>query len=102
MGINEETRMLTTISYIGGPRMSFRAWKSIKIGISGGRAKSVVSLTGSDFPSSKRCSLQPKGEKFTQRYKRTLRDVQDENSLSANIKQKLSGFLVVQSPLYMY
>ena len=53
--------------------MSFRAWKSIKIGISGGRAKSVVSLTGSDFPSSKMCSLQPKGEKFTQEHSEMCR-----------------------------
>lgn len=59
----KEMRMITSISYIGGPRMSFRAWKSIKIGISGGRAKSVVSLIDSDFASSKMCSLQPKREK---------------------------------------
>lgn len=59
----KEMRMITSISYIGGPRMSFRAWKSIKIGISGGKAKSVVSLIDSGFASSKMCSLQPKREK---------------------------------------
>lgn len=42
--------------------MSFRAWKSIKIGISGGRPKSVVSSMESGFASSRMCSLPPKRE----------------------------------------
>lgn len=41
--------------------MSFRAWKSIKIGISGGRARSAVSLMDSALASSVMCSLQSKG-----------------------------------------
>lgn len=43
--------------------MSFKAWKSIKIGISGGRARSAVSLMDSDFASSVTCSLQSKRRK---------------------------------------
>lgn len=45
---------------MGGPRISFKAWKSIKIGISGGRARSAVSLMDSAFVSSVTCSLQSK------------------------------------------
>lgn len=48
---------------MGGPRMSFKAWKSIKIGISGGRARSAASLMDSDFASSVTCSLQSKRRK---------------------------------------
>lgn len=51
------------MSYMGGPRISFRAWKSIKIGISGGRARSAVSLMDSGLASSVTCSLQSKGRK---------------------------------------
>lgn len=48
---------------MGGPRISFKAWKSIKIGISGGRARSAVSLMDSVFVSSVTCSLQSKRRK---------------------------------------
>lgn len=48
---------------MGGPRISFKAWKSIKIGISGGRARSAVSLMDSVFASSVTCSLQSKRRK---------------------------------------
>lgn len=48
----ETMKSVTSISYIGGPRISFKAWKSIKIGISGGRARSAVSLMDSVFASS--------------------------------------------------
>lgn len=51
------------MSYMGGPRISFRAWKSIKIGISGGRDRSAVSLMDSGLASSVMCSLQSKGRR---------------------------------------
>lgn len=47
------------MSYIGGPRMSLSAWKSIKMGISGGRARSGLSLMDSGSVSLKTCSLPP-------------------------------------------
>lgn len=59
----ETNEDVTSMSYMGGPRISFRAWKSIKIGISGGRARSAVSLMDSGLASSVTCSLQSKGRK---------------------------------------
>lgn len=59
-------RVLTSSSYIGGPRMSFSAWKSMRIGISGGRAKSAVSPMASGFAASSTCSLHPKRNTYVQ------------------------------------
>lgn len=58
---HQKTRPLTSISYIGGPRMSLRAWKSMRIGISGGRPRSAVPPMDSGFVS-RTCSLQPAGD----------------------------------------
>lgn len=91
----ETNEDVTSMSYMGGPRMSFRAWKSIKIGISGGRARSAVSLMDSGLASSVTCSLQSKGRKSNlgfvtvfPRQRNFLKIVTEKNKICKEILRK--------------